>query len=79
MSGSAEPLRYRPVARSIRPPRAVTFVCTQDDWRSDVMRMIECYSRTWGGDGNGLVACSDDGDVAEPFWPLLVRQPPIVS
>ena len=71
MSGPAESLRYRPVARSIRPPRAATFVCAQDDWRSDVMRMIECYSRTWGGDGNGLVAYSNDGDVAEPFWPLL--------
>jgi hypothetical protein len=29
--------------------------------------MLECHARTWGGDGNGLVACTPD----EPFWPLL--------
>jgi hypothetical protein len=66
-----EPLRYRLVQRSIRPPRAATIVCAEGDWRADLLRMMECYSRTWGGDGNGLVACSSSWDIAEPFWPLL--------
>lgn len=33
--------------------------------------MMECYSRTWGGDGNGLIATSSSWEVAEPFWRLL--------
>ena len=33
--------------------------------------MMECYSRTWGGDGNGLAACSADWKIAQPFWTLL--------
>lgn len=64
-------LRYRLVQRRIRPPRAVTVICEEGDWRSDAMRMLECYSRTWGGDGNGLVACTADWDIAEPAWKLL--------
>jgi len=66
-----EPLRYRLVQRSIRPPRAATIVCAEGDWHAGLLRMMECYSRTWGGDGNGLVACSTTWDIAEPFWPLL--------
>jgi hypothetical protein len=64
-------LQYRMTQRSVRPPRALTLICSDGDWRSDVLRMMECYSRTWGGDGNGLAACSDSGEIAEPFWPLL--------
>ncbi|MEU3441758.1 hypothetical protein ABZ755_15290 [Streptomyces griseoincarnatus] len=32
--------------------------------------MMECYARTWGGDGHGLIACSPEWEVAEPFWRL---------
>ncbi|MGH3805589.1 MAG: hypothetical protein ACRDRU_02880 [Pseudonocardiaceae bacterium] len=32
---------------------------------------MECYSRTWGGDGNGLAACSADWEITQPFWTLL--------
>jgi len=35
------------------------------------MRMMECLSHTWGGDGNGLVACSPTWEMSEPFWILL--------
>lgn len=71
MTDSSEMVRYRLVQRSIRPPRAATIVCAEGDWRTDLLRMMECYSRTWGGDGNGLVASSSTWDIAEPFWPLL--------
>ena len=71
MMDSPEPLRYRLVQRSVRPPRTATIVCAAGDWRADLLRMMECYSRTWGGDGNGLVACSSTWEIAEPFWPLL--------
>lgn len=69
MIDTPEPLRYRLVQRSVRPPRAATFVCAEGDRRAYVLRMMECYSRTWGGDGNGLVASSSTWDIAEPFWP----------
>ena len=64
-------LKYRLVQRSVRPPRAVTLVKISGDWRADLLRMLECYSRTWGGDGNGLVAIPDSWQIAEPFWSLL--------
>lgn len=43
-------LGYRLVQRSVRPPRAVTLVCSGGDWRADVLRLVECYARTWGGE-----------------------------
>jgi hypothetical protein len=64
-------LRHPLTQHGVRPPRAVTLVSSDDRWRADAMRMLECYSRTWGGDGNGLAACSDAGEVLEPFWALL--------
>ncbi|MEJ8658841.1 hypothetical protein [Streptomyces sp. MS1.AVA.4] len=63
-------LDYRLVQRSVRPPRAVTLVCSEGNWRADVLRMVECYARTWGGDGNGLIACSPTWEISEPFWRL---------
>ncbi|MBR7828692.1 hypothetical protein KDK95_20455 [Actinospica sp. MGRD01-02] len=33
--------------------------------------MLECYSRTWGGDGNGLVGYTGEVEVPGAFWPLL--------
>src|ERR1700724_1112735 len=71
MNGASVHLRYRATQLSLRPPRAVTILCSDADWRADALRMMECYSRTWGGDGNGLVACSPDWKIAEPFWRLL--------
>lgn len=55
-------LGYRLVQRNVRPPRAMTLVCSGGDWRADVLRMVECYARTW--------ACSPSWEVAEPFWRL---------
>ena len=76
MTDSSVSMRYRLVQRSVRPPRAVTFVCTEGDWRADIHHMLACYSRTWGGDGSGLVASSSTWDVAEPFWSLLTELDP---
>jgi hypothetical protein len=56
MSDTPSSLRYRLVQRSLRPPRAATIVCAKRDWRADLLRMMECYSRTWGGNGNALPA-----------------------
>jgi hypothetical protein len=64
-------LQFRLTQQSVRPPRAVTLVRSDDAWHIDMLRMMECYSRTWGGDGNGLAACSGSWEMAEPFWRLL--------
>lgn len=64
-------LQFRLTQQSVRPPRVVTLVRCDGDWRVDMLRMMECYSTTWGGDGNGLAACSGSWDLAELFWPLL--------
>ena len=64
MTGQAVPVRYRATQSSLRPPRAVTLLSSDGDWRADALRMLECYSRTWGGDGNGLVACSGTWEIA---------------
>lgn len=71
MGEQAEALRYRSLYSSVRPRRAVTLIGSDGDWRARVQRMLECYSRTWGGDGNGLVAYSDGVKIPEAFWPLL--------
>jgi hypothetical protein len=63
-------LGYRLLQRNVRPPRAVTLVCSGGDWRADVLRMMECYARTWGGDGHGLIACTPEWEIAEPLWRL---------
>ncbi|MEZ0107894.1 hypothetical protein ABH920_001886 [Catenulispora sp. EB89] len=71
MTDTAEPVTYQTVLTSVRPPRAVTLICSEGDWHADALRMLECYARTWGGDGNGLVAWASDGQILEAFWPLL--------
>jgi hypothetical protein len=64
-------LQFRLTQQSVRPPRAVTLVRSADNWQVDLLQMMECYSRTWGGDGNGLAACSPNWELPAPFWPLL--------
>jgi hypothetical protein len=51
MGEIAAGLTYRRMQRSVRPARALTLLCSDGGWRSDALRMLECYSRTWGGDG----------------------------
>ncbi|MEY9934169.1 hypothetical protein ABH926_008833 [Catenulispora sp. GP43] len=71
MTHAAEQVTYQTVLISVRPPRAVTLICSEGGWHADALRMLECYARTWGGDANGLAACTPNGKIPEPFWPLL--------
>ena len=48
----------------------MALVCSHGDWRADVLRIVECYARTWGGDGHGLISCNSEWGIAEPFWRL---------
>lgn len=71
MSEQVETLRHRSLYSTVRPRRAVTLIAAEGDWRARVQRMLECYSRTWGGDGDGLVAYSAGVEISAAFWPLL--------
>ena len=71
MTSTPHSVEYRRVRRSIRPARVATLVPNDEHWRSDVLRILEGYSRTWGGDGNALIGCSDSWEVHEAFWSLL--------
>lgn len=71
MVEQAQPFQHRSLTRSVRPRRAVTLVCAEGDWRPSILRTLEGYSRTWGGDANGLIACSPAGAIGEANWPLL--------
>jgi hypothetical protein len=47
-----------------------------EDWIPAAQRMIELFSRVWGGHGGILVAASDDGTVSDDLWRLLERFDP---
>ncbi len=46
MTDVVEPVNYQTVLTSVRPPRAVTLICSEGDWHADALRMLECYART---------------------------------
>lgn len=58
------------LALSVRPGRVATFVGDEDIWRPKAMRMLEVYSRKWGGAGD-IVAPVKDGKVVPQFWRIL--------
>src|SRR5437879_9021722 len=58
------------LALSVRPGRVATFVADEDIWRPKAMRMLEVYSRKWGGAGD-IIAPLKDGTVVAPFWRIL--------
>ncbi len=56
---------------SVRPPRTAVFIQSEGDWMPIATRMLENFSRIWGGAGNILIPCSPDGNVNEIFWHIL--------
>lgn len=64
------PLEYREVMTSVRPPRAMTLIPTGRGWQKSALRMIECYSRTWGGDANGLASVPTTDSIPDSVWNL---------
>jgi hypothetical protein len=63
-------LEYREIMRSVRPPRAMTLIPTGRGWQKSALRMMECYSRTWGGDANGLAPLPTTDEIPDPVWSL---------
>ncbi len=74
--GSPRPPIYHRVETSVRPARVASLIPDVDDWIPAAQRMIELFSRAWGGRGDILVPTSDDGTVSDDLWRLLERFDP---
>jgi hypothetical protein len=68
--------RYRRLHLSLRPARVAVLVQGSDDWMPLVLRIIEGFSRVWGGAGNILVPVLPGEVLPEYFWPVLARFDP---
>ena len=77
--GRSPNARHRGVTSSARPLRMAVIVPSNDDWISASSRMMENFSRVWGGCGNILIPWTKDG-ITEPFWRILeCYDPDIIS
>lgn len=56
---------------SVRPMRSAIAIPNLEDWLPAARRVMEYFSRTWGGYGNLVFPCADDGAVSETTWRLL--------
>jgi hypothetical protein len=64
-------LPFKTVHASVRPARVAIIVDKNDeDWEHTCLRIIEFYSRVWGGAYNFIVP-SDGTKIDERFWTLL--------
>ncbi|MBI4100704.1 hypothetical protein HY439_03125 [Candidatus Microgenomates bacterium] len=67
---------YKNVTASVRTPKVVTFISTSDKhWKHTVMRIIEWYSKMWGGAYN-LIIPTDGTTIDKDFWQILERYSP---
>lgn len=75
-NNEADSLTYRPLRLSVRPPRCAVFIPDDEDWPNVVRRMLENFCQTWGGVGNILIPCPDEGDAHPVFWRILEAYDP---
>ncbi|MFZ5788155.1 MAG: hypothetical protein ACOY3Y_17085 [Acidobacteriota bacterium] len=68
-------LEHRALTLSVRPPRVAVFLRESDGWQHSAIRVLESFSRCWGGAGNIIVPFNGDG-VSEVFWSILRRFDP---
>jgi hypothetical protein len=62
---------FKTVHASVRPARVAILVDKADqDWQHTCLRIIEFYSRLWGGAHN-IIVPTDGREITEPFWTLL--------
>lgn len=62
---------YRQIRLSLRPIRVAVVMPDVDGWIPQARRVMENFSRTWGGSGDLLIACRSDGSLSEVSWRLL--------
>lgn len=66
-----ELLTYRRLFVSTRPTRLATLFPVDSHWKATATRILESYSRVWGGAGNILIPCALNGTFHEAHWRLL--------
>lgn len=69
-------IEYKNIGTSVRTPKVVTFISNKDlYWRHTISRIIEWYSKMWGGAYN-LIIPTDGKTIDEKYWKLLERYSP---
>lgn len=70
MAPSSSPLLHRSVSLWLRPIRTVT-AFPAENWRIPARRMLEAYSRTWGGGGDILLPVDNHGNPRSDWLRIL--------
>jgi hypothetical protein len=65
------PPSYKRLSLTVRPPRTAVAMVEGDGWVHSARRMVENFSRLWGGAGNVVLAIDSSGKVSETSWRLL--------
>ncbi|SRR6266481_204546 len=66
-----KPQHFKTVHASVRPPRVAILVDkTDSDWQQTCLRIIEFYSKLWGGAYN-IIIPTDGITIDETFWQIL--------
>lgn len=69
-------IEYKNIGSSVRTPKVVTFISITDPyWRHTVSKIIEWYSKMWGGAHN-LIIPTNGKTIDERYWKLLERYDP---
>lgn len=64
-------LKSKKLFTAVRPPRVACLVNQHDDdWQQTCMRVIEFFSRVWGG-GHNIIIPTDGNTISDPFWKIL--------
>jgi len=67
----AAPPSFKTVHASVRPGRVAVLIDRRDDhWQDTCLRVIEFFSRMWGGAYN-LIVPTDGKTIDERFWTIL--------
>lgn len=66
-------MRNLAISTSVRPGRVAVFVDANDDhWQGTCLRIIEYFTRMWGGCGN-IIVPTDGKTISPLFWRILER------
>lgn len=64
-------IKSKKLFTAVRPPRVACLVNEDDDdWQQTCMRIIEFFSRVWGGAHN-IIVPTDGKGLTEKFWKIL--------
>ncbi len=64
-------LKSKKLFTAVRPPRVACLVNQDDDdWQQTCMRIIELFSRVWGG-GHNIIVPTDGKGLTDKFWRIL--------